>query len=658
MRIDYKQAPNQEQYKAVVEGDGACLVLAGAGSGKTRTLVYRVAYLMEKGIAPENILLVTFTNKAAKEMIERVQHLLGFKPDGLNAGTFHSMANKLLRQYAHKIGFTRGFSILDQEDSVSLVKDCMKDFNLNVKGQNFPKANVVQAIISFSRNSNQEIAEVARMKYGYPDFIADTIDKLAINYNDKKKASNSMDFDDLLYFWLLLLQKLPEVRAELAEQFQYILVDEYQDTNYLQAAIIYNLASKHNNVLVVGDDSQSIYSFRAADVGNILNFPKDFPGAKIFKIEHNYRSTPQILNLANKSIEHNQDKFEKKLQAIREGGTMPNLIPARDVYQQAHLICNKIIEYDDKGIDYNNIAILFRSTFHSAELQLELAKRNIPFIVRGGLRYFEQAHVKDLVSYLKILGNFKDELAWKRILKMHDGIGQASAEKIWQEINSYSSLAQIINQGLDLRNSRAQNSWAKIIGLFTFLSAIDFSKKGSMAEAIIYVLEHGYRDYLKTTFDNHKERMDDVQQFIDFVMTYDNLDNLLSDVMLSESFANDSEQREKSIVLTTIHQAKGLEWKYVMILGLRDGDFPHYKSMEDQKQLEEERRLFYVAVTRAKDQLFMLYPIRKNTFQYGEMTGGPSMFIREVGNDKYVTTRSNNFVDEGGEWEDDVVCYD
>jgi len=328
MAIDFQKLLNPEQYQAVTDGDGPCLVLAGAGSGKTRTLVFRVAYLIEQGIAPENILLVTFTNKAAKEMLTRVERLLGFQPEHLWGGTFHHLGNLILRREASKLGYKSNFNILDQEDSVSLVKNAMGELNLNVKGQNFPKPSVIQSIISFSRNTNQDIKSVAMENEGYPEFIADLVQQVFQMYEEKKKTANVMDFDDLLVNWLKLLRTNEWAREKYARQFQYILVDEYQDTNYIQAEIIKELAAVHNNVLVVGDDSQSIYSFRAADVRNILNFPKLFPQSKVFKIETNYRSTPQILDLANNIIANNIDQFDKKLVAAREDSTLPSLIPA------------------------------------------------------------------------------------------------------------------------------------------------------------------------------------------------------------------------------------------------------------------------------------------------------------------------------------------
>ncbi|KKR07858.1 MAG: UvrD/rep helicase [Parcubacteria group bacterium GW2011_GWC2_39_14] len=658
MLIDYKKELNPEQYQVVTEGDGPCLVLAGAGSGKTRTLVYRVAYLLEKGIKPENILLVTFTNRAANEMMERVKNLLGVKPEDLWGGTFHRIGNLILRKYANQLGYERNFNILDQDDSVSLIKHAMDSLGLNTKGQSFPKPSIVQSAISYSRNTNQDVKETAEMVYGYPDFIADKFVEVSSLYEQKKKASNVMDFDDLLVNWLRLLEMVPEVKQRFSEQFQYILVDEYQDTNYIQAQIIQDLSTFHNNVLVVGDDSQSIYSFRAADVRNILNFPKLFSNAKVFRIETNYRSTPQILNLANEIIKHNVDQFQKKLKPAREGESLPALIPARDEHQQANLVVKRIMELYRGGRDYQNMAVLYRATYQSAEIQLELSKYNIPFVVRGGMRYFEQAHVKDVVSYLKVLANFQDEIAWKRILLLYAGIGEKGAEKIWNRIKSFTDLDELLKGNLELKGG-ADISWQRIVQLFVRLKSLDVQQKGNLGEAIELIMEAGYEDHLKNAYENYRDRLDDLSQLINFVALYSDLDKLLADVMLSESFADAHEHDQKAVVLSTIHQAKGLEWSVVFIVGLRNGHFPHHKSLENPKELEEERRLFYVAATRAKDELNMLYPIRSFSYKFGEVYSKPSMFIQELDPTRYVVeANQRSYMKEKDDEGNDVVYYD
>jgi len=651
--IDYKKLLNSEQYRVVTEADGPCLVLAGAGSGKTRTLVFRVAYLVNQGIDPENILLVTFTNKAAKEMLGRCEKLLGFAPEHLWGGTFHRIGNLILRKYANKLGYNRNFNILDQDDSISLVKHSMEALGLNVKGQNFPKASVVQGMISFSRNTNQEVRETVEINYGYPDFVAEKVEQILFTYEDKKKASNVMDFDDLLVNWLRLLEQFPEIKDRLARQFKYILVDEYQDTNYIQAEIIRQLSAYHGNVLVVGDDSQSIYSFRAADVKNILNFPKLFPKAKVYKIETNYRSTPQILGLANDIISHNVDQFEKKLRAEREGSILPALIPARDEHNQAMLVTKRIMQLYRDGENYNQIAVLYRATYQSAEIQLELSKQNIPYVVRGGMRYFEQAHVKDVISYLKVMANFQDEVAWKRILLMHEGIGMKKADLIWARIKKFGKLSELIDSKIEF-TGKAGSSWQRIVETFHQVDALDKNQKGYIAEAIEYILEHGYEEYLKNAYENYRDRLDDLGQLINFVALYYDLDKLLADVMLSESFADEHEHDQSAVVLSTIHQAKGLEWPVVFIIGLRDGYFPHHKSLENPKELEEERRLFYVAATRAKDELNMLYPVRSFSYKFGEIYSKPSMFIRELDDSRYMVQGRQPFGDNMDS-DDDVI---
>jgi DNA helicase-2/ATP-dependent DNA helicase PcrA len=650
MAIDFKKLLNDSQYEVVTGGDGPCLVLAGAGSGKTRTLVFRVAYLIEQGVSPENILLVTFTNKAAKEMLTRVEKLLGFKPEHLWGGTFHHLGNLILRRQAIKLGYQSNFNILDQEDSTSLIKNAMTELNLNVKGQNFPKPSVVQSIISFARNTNQDARMIALERDGYPEFIADLIGKVATGYEEKKKFANVMDFDDLLANWLKLLKNNPEVKQKYAEQFKYILVDEYQDTNYIQAEIIKELASFHHNVLVVGDDSQSIYSFRAADVRNILNFPKLFPATKVFKIETNYRSSPQILDLANDIIGHNVDQFDKKLVAEREDNTLPSLVPARDDHEQASLVVQKIMQQYRDGKNYESMAILYRSNYQAAEIQLELSKKNIPYTVRGGMRYFEQAHVKDIVSYLKVLTNFQDEIAWKRILQIYEGIGEKKADAVWARIKTLGTIADLLNDNMKL-TGKALDSWQRILDLFRKLTSLDKNQKGFIAEAIEYILDFGYETYLKNTFENYRDRLDDVMQLTNFVALYGDLDKLLADIMLSENFADENANNAHSVILSTIHQAKGLEWSVVFIIGLRDGFFPHHKSLEHPKEIEEERRLFYVAVTRAKDELFLLYPIRSFSYKFGEVFSKPSVFIREIDATKFMVERGRYFSNNDDEHE-------
>ena len=468
--VNFEKELNSEQLKVVKNGDGPCLVLAGAGSGKTRTITYRVAYLLEQGVKPENILLVTFTNKAAKEMIERVQKLAG--TDGTSAtppepplgkrgttlpwsGTFHHIGYRILKKYATLLGYKNNFSVLDSEDSLDLIKLCLKDEGIDRKERRFPSPAVLQDIISYARNSETTIEDVLDLKHPHFLSVAETIVNIAEDYQKRKVAANVMDFDDLLVNWQLLLLKNPQVKNKFAEQFQYILVDEYQDTNKIQASIIDLLASKHQNLLVVGDDAQSIYSFRAADIQNILAFEKKYPQAKIFKLETNYRSTPEILSLANNIISNNLNQYEKNLQSIQPFGSpsttlrvaqgKPELHAFADQSEEAEFIANRIEELLGEGIEADKIAVLFRAAYHSQALEMELVKRGIDYDYRGGVRFFERAHIKDVLAYLRIVNNIEDAVAWRRVLNMQIGIGPASAERVIEEIRKLGNLETIVS---------------------------------------------------------------------------------------------------------------------------------------------------------------------------------------------------------------------
>ncbi|MBD3359147.1 MAG: AAA family ATPase [Candidatus Buchananbacteria bacterium] len=633
-KIDYQNELNKEQLDVVLNGEGPCLVLAGAGSGKTRTLVYRVAYLIEKGINPKNILLVTFTNKAAKEMLNRVEFLLKCQPKGLWGGTFHHIGNIILRRYAKVLGYNNKFTILDQEDAKTLLKAVMGELNLNYKDKYFPKADIIQNVISFSLNSQKPISQVIEGKYNYLDPklipIIETINKA---YQKKKLKTNVMDFDDLLINWLKLLKKNKTIKNKLASQFKYILVDEYQDTNRIQAEIIYELGSMHKNILVVGDDCQSIYSFRAADINNILDFPKKLKKTKVFKIETNYRSSPEILDLANNSIANNFNQYPKALNTIIEHKQKPALVALRDSEQQAQFIAQRILELQDEGVSLDDMAILFRSSFQVMELELELNKRNIPYQMRGGMKFFEQAHIKDIVAYLKIINNWQDELSWKRVLLLYEGIGPANAQMIWQEISKLKTLKSAVEQLSRIPASvKVIRSLEKLNQLFKFLLE---QNQDFIATAIKQILKADYQDYLKTNFENAKDRLEDLNQLANFALQYEKLEDFLSDVTLSEGFKGETVEQYQAgsseiLILSTIHQAKGLEWKYLFVIGLVEGQFPHYKIYDHPEEIEEERRLFYVAVTRAKDELYLTYPIISFSFSTGQNINKPSSFLQEL----------------------------
>ena len=433
LQIDYPRELNPQQLAAVTAPPGPALVIAGAGSGKTRTLTYRVAYLLEQGVPADRILLLTFTNKAAGEMMRRVAGLLGRQLPSLWGGTFHSIGARILRSHADLLGYRRDFTILDRDDAKDLIKTCIAEAGIETKGTHFPKPEVLCEIFSLAVNTHKTTADILDEQYDYFEQFTAQITDLQKCYTARKRATNAMDFDDLLALWLRLLQKHADVCEHYQRRFQFILVDEYQDTNQLQSDLIDLLAGRHHNVTVVGDDAQSIYAWRGANFQNIFKFPKRYPDAKVFKIETNYRSTPEILKVANAAIAANRDQFTKILTPARKSGLKPALVTCADAAQQAAFIAQRVAELPEEGVDLNQVAVLYRSHFHALELQLELTKRNIPFSITSGIRFFEQAHIKDATAYLKLVANPQDELAFKRIALLLPGIGAKGAGKIWNQ---------------------------------------------------------------------------------------------------------------------------------------------------------------------------------------------------------------------------------
>ncbi len=627
-KIDYSKELNTEQLHAVVNGDGACLVLAGAGSGKTRTITYRVAYLIEQGIQPSEILLLTFTNKAAREMLERVERLLGSSVDGIWGGTFHSIANRLLRMYADRIGYDRNFTILDAEDAKSVMKLVLKEMKIDPKARRFPSPAVCMDIVSYTRNVCGTIMETLELKH--PNFmeLEPELTEIANRYRDRKKLSNAMDFDDLLANLLVLLEH-PDTGEGISRRFRYVLVDEYQDTNAIQARIVNRFASASGNAFVVGDDAQSIYAFRGADVQNILNFPDEYPDVSMFKLLTNYRSTPQILALANDSLRHNIDQFEKDLVGLRENGDKPTLVPCSSARQEAQYVAEQVLELRDQGTALNNIAVLFRATSHSQQLELELLKRDVPYEYRGGLKLFERAHIKDVLSYLRISVNPKDEQAWMRVLLLQTGIGATTAERIAKDVGAVETLPAVLEAGIGEKlTSRAQTGWEA----FEDVSKRVLNESPDPSKMIRAIASSSYQDHLEREYPNWKDRLEDIEQFALFAESYEDCEAFLADVSLyddvlalrQEGVAYDDER----LILSTVHQAKGLEWDTIFILHLADGAFPNKRAMMEENGVEEERRLFYVAVTRARKRLYLSYPITMGADAL--VLNRPSMFLDEL----------------------------
>ncbi len=618
---------NPQQLEAVTLPHQSALILAGAGSGKTRVLTTRIAWLIQTGqIGPMGLLAVTFTNKASREMLGRVEGLLRAYPKGLWGGTFHSIANRLLRIYAPAVGHTPNFTIMDEEDARDLLKACVKELGVDTTERRFPSPANLHNVISFSMNSGLSVREAVQRKH--PNFwnIIPTIERIAELYEARKAHADVLDFDDLLLLLRKLLFTNPSVRDRLAAQFQYVLVDEYQDTNTVQADIVRMLAGTHNNVLVVGDDAQSIYSFRAAQIRNILEFPQTYPGAKTFRLVTNYRSSPEILALANSVIGHNRDQFKKDLRAVREPFEKPSLVPAANQFQEAQYIAEQVLALRDEGIALHDMAVLFRGSFQSQSLEFELTKRDIPYDYRGGMKFFQRAHIKDVVSHLRIVANVRDELAWMRVLGLQPGIGSVTAGKIFKKIQAFDSLVSLVQSDGTIIDGKSARGLAAVLA-----TARQMLATARPADMIRAVISGGYRGYLEAEYPDFSDRLEDLEQFALFAEPYEDVTKFLEEVTLTEDYGaakeNGTDDRER-LVLSTIHQAKGLEWDAVFVMGLVDGKFPNQRALGEDGGLEEERRLFYVASTRARRYLFLTYPISggDDTLMFSQ----PSQFIQEI----------------------------
>ena len=634
--IDYEKELNPEQYRVVMEEGGPLLVLAGAGSGKTRTLTYRVARLLESGVSPENILLATFTNKAANSMLNRVESLINSSTGRIMGGTFHHIAHRLLRSYAYLLGYKISFSIVDSEDSRQLISTCLAELKIDTKQSKFPKSNILAEIIGLAVNTQNTLEDVVQSKYPYFMHLIEEITQTAMMYMQKKKDLSIMDFDDLLFNCRSLLLDNPDVLKNVAGRFRYVLVDEYQDTNIIQADLVDLLASGHRNLMVVGDDSQSIYSFRGANFSNIINFPERYPDCKIFKLETNYRSTPEILHLANLSINNNEKQFPKELRAVRNNGMRPVMVSAQNVVKQANFVAQRITELVRSGVSLNEIAVLYRAHYHSMEMQMEFVRRDIPFDIRSGIRFFEQAHIKDVTSYMRIMVNPGDELAWRRLLLMYPKVGKVTFTKIWKYLSKQENPLEAIFTEAFIKSTPKP----AIQGLAEFRKTIqlllDLQPQDRLPGKIIDILlnKSGYRVYLQDNYSDTSSREEDLIQLGNFSAQFIRMEDFLNELALLTNMSREEsageEDGEDKVALSTIHQAKGLEWSYVFIIWCADGMIPLQRALKEPDGEEEERRLFYVAVTRARDQLYLCYPALDYNRSSGALNLAPSRFIREI----------------------------
>ncbi|MEJ7623871.1 MAG: ATP-dependent helicase [Pyrinomonadaceae bacterium] len=675
----YRSELNDEQFAVVTAKPQAALVVAGAGTGKTRAITYRVAYLIEHGVSPQRILLATFTNRASREMLRRVESLTGSQNvHRVWGGTFHRIANLILRRHAVSIGFDSNYSILDSEDARDFINVCIDEAAIDTKKKRFPKAEVVQSIISYANNTDLPIENVIAGKYPYFEMLTAEIKRVDVVYNARKQERNVMDYDDLLLNVKRLLIEKQKIHAIYAEQFQHILVDEYQDTNRLQAEIIDLLALKHRNVMVVGDDAQSIFAWRGAEFTNIYEFPKRYPEAALYKLETNYRSTPEILALANTSIACNRKQFPKMLTAIKRSRDLrPALVPCSDVEQQSAFVASRILELRDEGTPLEDIGVMYRSHYHSIELQLELTRRNIPYRVQSGVRFFEQAHIKDVISYLRIVVNPRDELAWKRVLKMIPGVGNATANRVYEVIAMNAEAPFSVDAGgevpalaggspaaddeessadtatsvtpsltVGLLHSVAESGRIRATQPFkNFLVLIEMlvqqENRNDPAKQIELILTHGYEQHLQENYENADLRLEDLKGLGAYAARYKSTEEFLSELALlsTERFKEPQPivgeevvqggEEDELLTLTSVHQAKGLEWKAVFIIWAAEGKFPSPRSLREIESEEEERRLWYVALTRAKDELYLTYPLMITDYSRQTVLQKPSRFVTE-----------------------------
>jgi len=630
--IKYEEELNSSQMEAVTSLSGPILVIAGAGSGKTRTLTYRVARLVEEGISPAAILLLTFTRKASFEMLSRAAKILDSRCERVSGGTFHSFSNFMLRKYATYLGYDSRYTIMDRVDAESLIGMLRKELKPGLKHRSFPRKRTLINI--FSRAVNKVISIEDVIYNDYPHFLPYLTDilNLSVEYKNQKVMHNFFDYDDLLVSFDLLLKNHTDIRDGISSLYKYIMVDEYQDTNQIQASILYSLSSKNENLMVVGDDSQSIYAFRGANFKNIIDFPTLFPETKIISLEENYRSVQPILDLTNVIIDRAAEKFSKKLFTRKTGGVTPVLACAQDENGQSMFIVDKIRDLNIDGVPLNRIAVLFRAGFHSFDLEIELAREKIPFVKVGGFKFTESAHIKDVLAHLRVIANGHDRISWYRILLLLEKVGPKTAQHIYEAIDKeksgYAGLSTIkLKSGLNQRLSR----------LSQLYSNID-SESLSVSEMGETILNY-YLPILKDKYDDHPKRTRDLEQLLTIMQRYNSLEQFLTDMALEppntsmDDTFSETPSGNNRLVLSTIHSAKGLEWHTVFIIWALDGRFPSIHALNSEEDLEEELRLMYVAATRAQNNLFFVYPDNIYDRGSGMIFSRPSRFIDMIPDD-------------------------
>jgi DNA helicase II / ATP-dependent DNA helicase PcrA len=624
--IDYEKELNEAQYNAVMTTEGPLLIVAGAGTGKTRTLVYRVARLVEIGAKPESVLLLTFTRRAATSMLTRAAALADARCQRVSGGTFHSLGHSVLRKFAELAGVQRNFTVLDQSDTEDLIDLLKRQIKL-AKDHRFPRKRTIAAIFSMMVNKVMPMKTV--LNQDYPQFIDErrNLEELFKAFEEFKRARQMLTYDDLLVRFQEALEKSEELREQLSDQYRYIMVDEYQDTNKLQAQIVKLMTSQHDNVAVVGDEFQSIYSFRGASHKNMLEFPRLFRSAQIIKLEENYRSTQPILDVANAIIEDVKESFKKRLFSRIEGGQPPVVVGARDENEQSRFVAQRIEELRQEGVPLSEIAVLFRSSSHSFDLEIELGKQKIPFRKFGGIRFAESAHIKDALSFLRVVNKPSDTLSWFRMLKLIEHVGDATVYQILEHlgVEQKEFRSPRTKEGLFRKLHRFPGRatyQAQLTRLARVLSTVLDSK--SPGEQLSSVLRF-YRPLLKNKYDDSQRRGRDLEHLQSIAKRYKTSAKLLDDVALDPTEAMDGNARRSGgfVTLSTVHSAKGLEWDNLFVIWMTDGWFPSNRFQDEFDDLEEERRLLYVATTRAKKDLSFVYPV--NVYRGPEHDGAPTL---------------------------------
>ena len=643
--IDFRGDLNDEQYAAVTAEPGPLLILAGAGSGKTRTLTYRVAYLLSQGVSPNDILLLTFTNKAAKEMLKRVEDLTGFEPRRFWGGTFHSIGHRLLRIHGESVGLAKNFTILDAGEAESVLKGAVEAIDKSFfKDKTRPKPGPLSSIISMACNTRGTIEETIINYFPQHNELMDQIQSFSEVYAKRKQEQQVVDYDDLLTNWLKLMEVAPEVKKYYNQRFRHTLVDEYQDTNTLQAKIVDTMGANHQ-IMAVGDDAQCIYSWRGANYENIMTFPDRHPETRILRIETNYRSTPEILTLANSVIQNRTTQgFDKELRAFKPSSQVPYVVQAMDGKEQAQFVITRIQGLLEEGKEAGEIAVLYRAHYQSLDLQMELSRAGLPYQITSGVRFFEQAHIKDMVAHLRLVYNPRDVSAFMRLAVLLPKVGEKNGQKL------YALTAEVAkSKRLDFIDAMsdpsvtkkapaaARQDWESLA-----ISLQDMKKaneSGSPEEVVEIGLEGWYSLYLQGAYANYVNRLDDLKSLIGFAARFEEMQELIAQITLlnSEVADRNMEDSDHSIRLTTVHQAKGLEFDVVFVIGAADGLFPIRRSIEA-GDTEEERRLFYVAVTRARDELYLLFP-KMNTKGGPSMFLTPSRFLQEIPHELYEPVR-------------------